>query len=93
MREVVINIHCDVCGTQFVETDEGSNSVGLVIYGEQREMDVCDECIHGSFLQEARPVSKRRKKTEASDFPCGVCEKRFLTQGGATRHMTMTHGS
>lgn len=79
MREVVIMVSCDACQQQFAETDEGSNLVSLTVYGTAREMDLCDECINGSFIQEARVAKK------AKPHVCH-CGKAFSTPRGLTGH-------
>lgn len=86
VREVVISVHCDLCNQQFYETTEGSNSVGLTVYGEAKEMDVCDPCIHGSFLQEARHVDGRRGKAK-TPHACH-CGKSFASPRGLSAHQT-----
>jgi hypothetical protein len=83
MREVVIRVHCDVCRTGFDEQTEGSNTVTFTVYGNPRELDMCDECIGGSFLQEARPVTGKPDKP----FGCH-CGKRFDSQRGLSAHQT-----
>lgn len=89
MREVVISVVCDACGQGFYETTEGYNSVVLTVRGERREIDLCDDCIHGSFLQEARPVNTTVRKTKGK-FPCG-CGKSFDTERGRAAHSTRAH--
>ncbi len=89
MREVVIRVHCDVCRTGFDESVEGSNTVTLTVYGNQRELDMCDECIGGSFLQEARPVTGKPDKPFPCPFPS--CGKKFDTQRGLSAHDTRAH--
>jgi len=60
---------------------------------ERREIDICDECLGGSFLQEARPVMNRRKRKKATtdEFPCDDCDKSFGTQRGLSHHRTRMH--
>lgn len=87
MREVIIQVECDVCRSLLEEPSEGHNLVHITFQGRELEMDMCDECVHGSFLQEARPVSKKTSKT----FLCAVCDKSFATQVGLKRHAAQKH--
>lgn len=87
MREVIIAIRCDVCRDSFTETSEGSNSVRFIVYGQEREMDMCDPCIGGSFLQEARSVTGKK----GTPFACTFCSKRFDSQRGLSAHQTRAH--
>lgn len=87
MREVIIAVHCDVCRNSFREEVEGSNTVKFTVYGDQRELDMCDECIGGSFLQEARPVKTKTEKP----FVC-ECGKAYTSQRGLSKHKSGAHG-
>lgn len=86
MREVVIRVHCDVCREEFVEDYEGQNTVVFTVQGDVREIDMCDDCIRGSFLQESRP------HTPDKEFDCPDCDKSFGTQRGLSHHQTRQHG-
>jgi len=63
------------------------------VRGEEREMDICDDCLGKTFLQEARPVSnrKKRKKPTTEEFACDDCDKSFGTQRGLNRHRSLMH--
>lgn len=93
MRRVSIVVRCDVCTEDIEEEEEGASVVRFIARGVEKEMDICDGCLYGTFLQEARPVTNRRKrkKTKDDQFPCDACEKTFGTQRGLTRHQTMSH--
>jgi hypothetical protein len=86
MREVVIVVHCDVCRNSFEEDYEGQNTMVFTFQGEIREIDMCGECVSGSFLQEARP------HTPDKEFDCPDCDKSFGTQRGLSHHQTRQHG-
>lgn len=88
MREVVIAIHCDVCNEAFAEKTEGSNRVLFTVYGEQREMDICDADINGTFLQEARPVKTRKIRKKDQVCHCG---RAYTTLRGLSAHQTRAH--
>lgn len=88
MREVIIRVVCDACDEKVAEEVEGSSAITFTVRGEQRVLDLCDECLGGTFLQKARPVKKSKKK----EFVC-ECGKAFGTQRGLTRHQTATHGT
>lgn len=85
MREVLIHVHCDACAIEFVEDYEGQNTVTFNVLETVKEMDLCDDCLFGSFLQEARPV------VPPNDFHCEECEKSYGTQRGLSHHITRTH--
>lgn len=87
MRRVEIIVTCDVCRGDIDEETEGSNKMQIIVGSETREMDICSVCLYGSFLQEARPVVKTKKK----DVPCPDCDKMFATPRGLSRHRTMAH--
>lgn len=89
MREVIISVTCDICTDVFTERDEGSNRVLFTVYGEQREMDICDPCIGDSFLPGGRPVGKAKKS--GTPFACTFCSKSFASQRGLSAHQTRTH--
>jgi len=93
MRRVSIVVMCDACQEDIEEESEGDSVVRIIARGEEKEMDLCNECLYGTFLQEARPVTNRKKRKKATDkpFPCGVCEKSFATQRGAAHHVTRMH--
>ena len=97
MRRVSIVITCDCCQSEVTEETEGASAVVFTVRGEQREMDLCDECIGGSFLQEARPVTNRKKRkkekdTSPDEFECDLCHKTFATLRGLNHHGTRMHG-
>jgi hypothetical protein len=92
MRSVVIIITCDVCDEGIKEDVEGDNSIRLIVRGEHQEIDVCNECMGGSFLQEARPVKSRGKpKKSNGTFPCDACDMTFSTNRGLKMHQSLTH--
>jgi len=93
VRRVSIVVTCDACQEDIQEETEGASTLSFTVRGEQREMDICDECLGGTFLQEARPVANRKKrKATAKDFPCGDCDKSFGTMRGLNHHRTKMHG-
>lgn len=94
MRRVVIVVTCDCCQDEIEEETEGASAIQFTVRGEEREMDICGECLGGSFLQEARPVKNRRKRKKADEktLACDDCGKSFSTQRGLSRHQTVTHG-
>lgn len=89
MRRVSIVVTCDACQEEIEEETEGSSAVRFTVRGEEREMDLCDECLGDTFLQEARPVTnrKKRKKTDEKPFACH-CGKMFNTERGLSAHQT-----
>lgn len=89
MRRVSIVVICDSCEEPIEEEVEGASVIRFTIRGEEKEMDLCGDCLHGSFLQEARPVTKRKSK--GKDVPCEHCSKSFATERGLKRHLTMSH--
>lgn len=94
MRRVSIVVTCDACEERIEEETEGASAVRFTVRGEEREMDLCDECLGGTFLQESRPVTNRKKrkaKTKDGEFACDECSKTFGTQRGLTRHKTASH--
>ncbi len=93
MRKVIIMVTCDCCQDGIDEEVEGDSLVRFTVRGEERELDLCGNCIGGSFLQEARPVTNRKKRKKAEEkFSCDDCDKEFDTQRGLSRHQTVTHG-
>lgn len=87
MRRVTIVVTCDACEEEIAEEVEGSSAVRFTMRGEEKEMDLCDECI-GGILQEARPVVNRRKrKPQEKPFAC-FCGKAFTTDRGLRSHKT-----
>jgi len=92
VRRVSIIVSCDVCQEEIDEEVEGASTMSFTVRGEQRELDICDGCVGGSFLQEARPVNNRKKRKQAKDFACDDCDKAFSTQRGLSHHRTKMHG-
>lgn len=90
MRRVSILVTCDSCEEEIQEETEGASAVIFTVRGEQREMDICDQCLGGTFLQEARPVTNRKKRKK--EFTCDECSKTFGTQRGLSHHQTRMHG-
>lgn len=90
VRRVEIIVTCDVCRGDIDEETEGSNKMQIIVGNETREMDICPVCLYGSFLQEARPVTKRKSKGD-KNVPCEHCSKSFATERGLKRHLTMIH--
>jgi hypothetical protein len=87
----MVVVMCDVCQGDIYEKQEGTSVVTFTARGQTQELDICDECLHGSFLQEARPVAKQKKVV--GEFDCPGCGKSFKTPGGLTRHRTkVPHG-
>lgn len=84
MRSVSIRITCDCCEEAIEEETEGSSSVTITVRGVEREMDICDTCLHGTFLQEARAVAKTKKTKDLSCY----CGKSFTTERGLKAHQT-----
>jgi ribosome-binding protein aMBF1 (putative translation factor) len=62
MRSISIVVTCDACGDEIEEEVEGASAIRFTVRGDEREMDLCDECLGGTFLQEARPVTNRKKR-------------------------------
>jgi hypothetical protein len=88
VRRVSIVVTCDACDVEIQEETEGDSAVRFTVRGEEREMDLCGDCLHGTFLQEARPVTNRKKRKKASDeFACH-CGKTFGTARGLSAHQT-----
>lgn len=95
MRSISIVINCDACGDEIAEETEGASTVTLIARGEERELELCDDCLYSTFLQEARPVTNRRtrKKTKDKPYFCEVCDKTFGTTRGLSAHQTRaSHG-
>jgi len=94
MRRVSIVVTCDVCNESIHEETEGDSTVLFTARGVEREMDICDDDLYGTFLQEARSVTNRKKRKKAKDgeFPCDQCRKTFGTQRGLSHHQTRMHG-
>jgi ribosomal protein L44E len=94
VRRVSIVVTCDCCHEEIAEEVEGASVVLFTVRGEEREMDICDGCLGGSFLQEARPVSnrgKRKTKNKDKPFSCDECPKSFGTERGLKHHLTRMH--
>jgi hypothetical protein len=88
MRRVSIVVTCDACDEEIEEEVEGDSAVRFTARTVEKEMDLCDDCLYGTFLQEARPVSNRKKrKKPTGEFTCH-CGKSFGTQRGLTAHQT-----
>jgi len=96
VRRVSIIVTCDCCQAEIAEETEGSSAMTFTVRGEQREMDICDDCLGGTFLQEARPVNNRKKRKEKGKggivIPCDDCDKTFGTVRGLNHHRTRMHG-
>lgn len=91
MRRVSIVVTCDACQEEIEEETEGASVIRFNVRGEEREMDLCNECLGGTFLQEARPASNRKKRKAAKDFACDDCDKAFGTMRGLNHHRTKMH--
>jgi hypothetical protein len=92
MRSISIVVTCDACGDEIEEEVEGASAIRFTVRGDEREMDLCDECLGGTFLQEARPVMNRKKRKATGEFVCDQCGKTFGTQRGLSHHKTRMHG-
>jgi hypothetical protein len=93
MRSISIVVTCDACGDEIEEEVEGASAIRFTVRGDEREMDLCDECLGGTFLQEARPVTNRKKReVKVKPYFCDQCDKTFGTQRGLSHHMTRMHG-
>ena len=97
MRRLNIIDTCDCCQAEIAEETEGSSAVVFTVRGEQREMDICDECLGGSFLQEARPVNNRKKrkakaKEEPAKFACSKCGREFVRRANRDKHQDECEG-
>lgn len=93
MRRVSIIVTCDACEEEIDEETEGSNTLSITVRGEERVLDLCEDCIHGTLWQTARPVTdrKKRKKPADDEFACH-CGKSFATLRGLNFHkVRMTH--
>jgi len=89
VRRVTIVISCDACEEDIREETEGDSRVSFTVRGEERELDLCDDCLGGTFLQEARPVRKQRGKIQTDEFyGCDFCGKTFGTARGLSMHQT-----
>ena len=84
MREVIIRVVCDACDEEVAEEVEGSSAITFTVRGEQRVLDLCDECLSGTFLQEARPVKKSKKK--GGEFACAKCGKKYARETNRDKH-------
>lgn len=91
MRSISIVVTCDACHDEVLEEVDGSSIVQFTARGVQSEMDLCDDCLYGTFLQEGRP-SGNRKKRGVGEFDCPGCGKAFKTQRGLSHHQTRMHG-
>jgi len=92
MRRVSIVVICDACGEDVEEENEGDSVLRFTVRDEEREMDICGECLAGTFLQEARPVNNRKKRKAKGEFMCDLCPKTFATERGRNAHQTRMHG-
>lgn len=86
MRRVSIMVACDACQSEITEEEDGASTVRFTARGQEREIDLCDDCLYGTFLQEARSVTNR--KNRAKEFTCDFCGKSFTTQRGLSHHKT-----
>ena len=93
VRSINIVVTCDVCNEVIEEENEGDSAVQFTARGVKKEMDICDDDLYGTFLQEARPTSNRQKRKKQTEFTCGACGKSFETQRGMNQHKTKTHGA
>jgi hypothetical protein len=91
VRRVSIVVSCDACREDIEEENEGDSVVRFTVRGEEREMDLCGDCLGGTFLQEARPVTNRKKRKQTKAFACDTCDKAFGTQRGLSHHRTKMH--
>jgi hypothetical protein len=95
VRRVSIIVTCDCCRAEIAEEIEGSSAMTFTVRGEQREMDICDDCLGGTFLQEARPVTNRKKrkaKEEPVKFACEMCGREFVREGNRDKHQEDCQG-
>jgi hypothetical protein len=92
MRRVSIVVMCDACQEDIEEESEGDSVVRIIARGEEKELDLCNECLYGTFLQEARPVTNRKKRKKTKEFSCDECDKAFATERGLNHHRTRMHG-
>lgn len=86
MREVVLKVRCDACGTDIEEQREGESNVTITRDGVSYEIDICHDDFYGTFLQEARPTKQVREKTEVCH-----CGSAFATKRGLSRHKGIAH--
>jgi hypothetical protein len=86
MREVVLQVWCDVCEKSLAEDD----AINLQITsdrGNAYEMDLCAGCL-GDYLQPARPMKPTRKTGE---HPCDQCDFVGKTTSGLGLHKKRKH--
>ena len=81
MREIVINVYCDVCEKSVAEED--ARAMEMSIDGVPYEADFCHEC-HKKWTVPLRPVNRPRDK-------CHLCDKTYATQWGLKRHEEREH--
>lgn len=88
MRRVSIVVTCDVCESEITEETEGDSAVRFTARGVERELDICDDDLYGTFLQEGRSVTNRKKRAKTDKkFACH-CGKSYDTERGLTAHQT-----
>jgi hypothetical protein len=83
---------CDACGEEVEEENEGDSVLRFTVRGEEREMDICGECLGGTFLQEARPVNNRRRRKKATGFSCEKCGKDYVRERNRDKHQETCEG-
>lgn len=86
-RNVKITVYCDMCNESITEDAEGHNALRFTLYGELREIDLCEGCIQDSFLHEARRVIVKKDKT----WKCH-CGRAYTTKGAMKYHQNAKHG-
>lgn len=94
MKELIIYATCDVCGgSELGEEAEQITTVEFIINGMHSELEMCIECINGSFFQEARPIKRKRKaeaKAKATQYKCNSCDQTYSTHRGVVVHQRMS---
>jgi hypothetical protein len=92
VRRVSIVVTCDACGEGIQEETEGASTHTITgPDGATYELELCGECRWGTFLQEARPVTNRKKRKAKGEFMCDLCPKTFATERGRNAHQTRMH--
>lgn len=89
MREVIVRIRCDSCRIDLNETTV--IEVKVQMPKEWYVADLCTDCADG-WVKDMRPVKRKVSKVGTSGpHACDLCDRRFSTPVGLTRHKGQIH--
>lgn len=83
MREVILNITCDMCADPVPEAEVLTLSGSYLGSRKRLVMDLCTSCANDYTRFEVEAQT-----TEAKTWKCDTCAKSYATQRGLNHHKT-----